>query len=324
MITLVTGATGLMGNNIVRLLRETGDDVRVLVRGTSDPRPLAGLDVEVVTGDIRDVESVRRAMPGVGRVVHAAARVGVGRSGSESQRTTNVDGTRNVAGAARDANARMVLVSSISTMGDSSPGSPADEESPRAGHPPDGYAATKRAAEETFLQEVGQGLDGVVVNPGVMFGPWDWKPSSGRMVLAVARRFTPLAPRGGCSVCDVRDVAAGILAALDRGTAGRHYILAGENVTYLELWQRIAQVTGASAPVRHAGPFMSALAGAAGDAIGRITGREPDLNSASVRTWSRHHYLSSVRAQRELGYAARPIEESIADAWNWFQAEGYT
>ena len=323
MTTLVTGATGLVGNNVVRLLRDAGETVRVLVRGTSDPRPLAGLEVEVVTGDVCDVESVRRATVGVSRVVHAAAQVHIGWTGLDSLRAINVVGTRNVATAARDANAKMVHVSSVDTLGVGSPDLAADEESPREGKVPCSYVLSKREAEQAFLEEVGCGLEGVVVNPGFMFGPWDWKPSSGRMLLEVARRFTPFAPKGGCSVCDVRDVAAGILAALERGTVGRGYILGGENVSYLDLWKRISSITGGAAPLGRAGPLMRLAAGRGGDLIGKLTGREPDVNSASVGMSDLYHYYSIARAQEELGYVVRPLEESLADAWDWFQAEGY-
>jgi dihydroflavonol-4-reductase len=281
------------------------------------------LEVEVVTGDVCDAESVRRAMAGISRVVHSAAQVHIGWTGLESQRAINVEGTRNVATAARVANAKMVHVSSVDALGVGSPDLPADEESPREGKVPCSYVITKRESEQVFLDEVGRGLEGVVVNPGFMFGPWDWKPSSGRMLLEVARRFTPFAPKGGGSVCDVRDVAAGILAALERGAAGRNYILGGENLSYLDLWKRISSATGGSAPICRAGPLMRIIAGRGGDLVGKITGREPVVNSAAVGMSDLYHYYSSARAQEELGYVVRPLEESIADAWRWFQAEGY-
>ncbi|MBI2481592.1 MAG: NAD-dependent epimerase/dehydratase family protein [Planctomycetia bacterium] len=323
MTTLVTGATGLVGNNVVRMLRDAGETVRVLVRKTSDPRPLAGLEVEVMTGDVCDAESVRRAMAGISQVVHAAAQVHIGWTGLESQRAINVEGTRNVAIAARAVSAKMVHVSSVDALGVGSLDLPADENSPREGKIPCSYVITKRESEQVFLDEVSRGLEGVVVNPGFMFGPWDWKPSSGRMLLEVARRFTPFAPKGGGSVCDVRDVASGILAALHRGAIGRRYILGGANVTYFDLWKQISRVTGGTAPICRAGPLMRIIAGRGGDLIGKLTGREPDVNSAAVGMSDLYHYYSIARAREELGYVVRPLEESIADAWRWFQSEGY-
>ncbi|HRX78614.1 MAG TPA: SDR family oxidoreductase, partial [Pirellulaceae bacterium] len=257
------------------------------------------------------------------QVVHSAAQVHIGWTGLESQRAVNVEGTRNVAQAARDAKARMVHVSSVDALGVGSPEILADEDSPRAGKVPCSYVISKRESEQIFLAEVSKGLEGVVVSPGFMLGPWDWKPSSGRMLLEVTRRFTPFAPKGGCSVSDVRDVAAGILAALERGATGRLYILGGENVTYLELWKRICAITGGSAPVCRAGPLMRIIAGRGGDVVGKLTGREPDVNSAAVGMSDLYHYYSIARAQAELGYVVRPMDESISAAWEWFQAEGY-
>lgn len=322
--TLVTGATGLVGNNVVRMLCARGQSVRVLVREASNRRPLDGLDLDIAIGDVRDVDSIKRAMTDVSQVIHCAARVHIGWTDLELQRAVNVDGTRNVALAALRANAKMVQVSTVDALGVGSPDVPADEDSPREGKLLCTYVVTKREAEQVFLEEVSRGLHGVIVNPGFMLGPWDWKPSSGRMLLEVAGRFTPLAPTGGCSACDVRDVAAGILAALDRGASGRNYILAGENITYMELWRKIARITGGVPPIRRIAPWTRFVIGRGGDLIGKLTGREPDVNSATVRMSCRYHYYSIERAQTELGYVVRPLEETISDAWNWFQAEGYT
>ncbi len=323
MTTLVTGATGLVGNNVVRALLNAGQTVRVLVRESSNRRPLDGLEIDIATGDVCEIDSVRESMPGVSQVVHAAAKVHIGWTGLESQRTINVNGTRNVAIAAREAKAKMVHVSSVDALGVGTPDLPANEESPREGKVPCSYVISKREAEAAFLEEVDRGLHGVIVNPGFMLGPWDWKPSSGKMVLEVAKTFTPLAPAGGFSVCDVRDVAAGILAALDRGIVGRQYILAGENISYLDLWRRIAKVTGGTPPIRRAGAITRFFVGRGGDLIGKLTGREPDLNSAAVKMSNLLHYYSIQRAQEELGYVVRPIDESISAAWEWFKAEGY-
>ncbi len=323
MTTLVTGATGLLGNNVVRVLLDAGKNVRVLVRDTSKRRPLDGLKIDIATGDVCDVDTVRSAMADVSQVIHSAAKVHIGWTGIESQRAVNVEGTRNVAIAARENNAKMVHVSSVDALGVGTLELPADEDSPRDGKVPCSYVISKREAEAAFLEEVEKGLHGVIVNPGFMLGPWDWKPSSGKMVLEVAKTFTPLAPAGGFSVCDVRDVAAGILAALDRGTIGRQYILAGENISFLDLWRRIAKVTGGTPPIRRAGAFTRFFVGRGGDLIGKLIGHEPDLNSAAVEMSNLLHYYSIQRAQEELGYVVRPIDESISDAWEWFKSEGY-
>ncbi len=322
MTTLVTGATGFVGNNVVRLLIGRRP-VRVLVRKNCDPRPLMGLDVEIAHGDVRDMASVRDAFTGVTAVVHAAAQVHIGWTGLDLQRAINVEGTRNVATAALEVGARMVHVSSVDALGAGSPTQSADEEFSVVAKIPSSYVVSKRESEAVFQEMVSRGLHGMIVNPSFMLGPWDWKPSSGRMLLEVARRFTPLAPAGGSSVCDVRDAAAAILVALERGVPGRRYVLGGENLTYYELWKMIARLTGTRPPMGVAGPVVSRAAGLFGDLMTKLTGREPDVNSASVGLSNLFHYYDSTRAQRELGYVYRPAEETVVDTWHWFQAEGY-
>lgn len=319
---LVTGATGLVGNNLVRTLVERGSPVRVLVREGSDPWTLEGLPVEAAYGDVRDAEAVRRASRGVAGVIHAAALVHIGRTRLEEQRRVNVEGTRHVAEAALAAGVRMVHVSSVDALGTKGRDEPADEDSPRVGVVSCGYTVTKREAEEVVQTYVARGLDAVIVNPGFMLGPWDWKPSSGRMLLQIACGFTPLAPAGGCSFCDVRDVAGGILAAMERGRRGRNYILAGHNMSYLDLWRLFAEVTGRRAPWFRAGPLLQILGGRFGDLWGRILGREGDLNSASVAMSSQYRYYTSARAESELGYRIRPAREPVEAAWQWFQQYG--
>lgn len=323
MLLLVTGATGLVGNNVVRLALARGMDVRVLSRPTSDPRPCEGLAVERMEGDICDADSVWRAVQGVSLVVHAAAHVHIGWSGANVHRTVNVEGTRNVAEAAEVAGVRMVHVSSVDALGLQPTQGPADEQTP----PDDGcrvpYVVSKRAAEREVLHGVHRGLSAVLVEPAFMLGPWDWKPSSGRMLLAVGQGQALLAPRGGNDFCDVRDVADGILAAAERGTPGRRYILGGEHLSYYDAWRMFARVTGARAPWFRARPSWIKVAGWLGDAWGKITGHEPDVNSAATSMSALPHHFSSARATAELGYKPRPAEESARAAWEWFQEHGY-
>jgi dihydroflavonol-4-reductase len=132
-----------------------------------------------------------------------------------------------------------------------------------------------------------------------------------------------MAPTGGCSVCDVRDVAHGILAALERAPTGRAYVLAGHNLTYLKLWQLFADIAGGSRPFCRTGPLIRIVVGRTGDLWGWLTGREPDVNSAAVKLSDCFHYFDSTRAQQELEYNIRPVEESVRDAWQWFRDHGY-
>jgi dihydroflavonol-4-reductase len=323
MLTFVTGATGLVGNNVVRLLLERGRQVRVLVRPTANPRALAGLGVEIVAGDVQQPDVVRAACHGAGQIVHAAALVQFGWTGIEKQRAVNVEGTRHVVEAAKAAGVRLVHVSTADTLGMGTRAAPGDEESPQYHAVPCPYVITKREAEQIVLDEVGRGLDAVIVNPTYMVGPWDWKPSSGQMILQVGRGYAKIAPSGGTDICDVRDVAAGILTALERGGRGRRYILGGEAVSLFDAWKMIAAITGVKPPWRVGRRPVLRFFGRCGDLWGRVTGREPVLNSAAVEIGLVDHHFSYARAQKELGYSPRPAREAIEAAWNWFVEHGY-
>ncbi len=322
-LTLVTGATGLVGNNVARMLLDRGDTVRVLVRAGSDPRPLKDLPLETIWGDIRDPEAVRRACRGVDRVVHSAALVRIGWTGLEAQRAINVEGTRNVARFAAAEGAKMVHVSTVDTLGCQRADQPADEESPPGEGFPIPYVITKREAERVVLEEVDRGLAACIVHPGFMLGPWDWKPSSGQLLLAVGRGRLVLAPRGSLGICDVRDVAAAILTALDRGIPGRRYITTGPAISYHEAGRLFAEVSGARTPLCPPGPVILGIVGRIGDLWGRVSGHEPPVNSAAIRMARVPKTYSSARAERELGYRPRPLRQSVEDAWEWFLQYGY-
>ena len=320
---LVTGATGLVGNNVTRLLVAQGVPVRVLMRNPRDARPVEGLDVEIATGDVTDAATLLAAMKGVSGVVHAAGCVLMGWRNAELHESVNHLGTQHVAEAARRASVRMVYVSTINSLGVGLRDRLADEEWVAGPNVPCPYVVSKQAAERSVREQIELGLDACIVHPGLMFGPWDWKPSSGRMLIEVVQRFTPVVPAGGISVCDVRDVAQAIVTALATAPTGRAFVLAGHNLTYLKLWQHFADIAGGSRPLCRSGPLMRMAAGRLGDLWGRITGHEPDINSAAIKLSDPFHYFSSARAQRELGYQTRPLEDSIRDAWQWFREYGF-
>ena len=319
---LVTGATGLLGNNVVRQLLAAGQGVRVLARPTSDPRPLAGLELELAAGDVRDADSVRRACEGVDVVIHAAGHVHIGWRQADVHQAINVEGTRHVAAAARAAGARLVHVSTVNALGLGRLESPADEETALPGIMPLPYVTTKRAAEQVVLDEVAKGLWAAIVNPATMFGPWDWKPSSGKMLLEVTRRSL-FAPVGSASFCDVRDVAAAVVAAGERGQPGRRYILAGHNLPYREAWRQIAALVGKPGPKLPMGPIFRAIAAPVCDVRTLLAGSEGAANSAALAMGRQSNCFSSARAQRELGYSIRPLDETLRDAWQWFIEKGY-
>ncbi len=217
---LVTGATGLVGNNVVRRLLDRGWQVRALVRSgrSVQDRSLAGLPIDLVRGSLEDAGSLRQATAGVDAVIHSAAMVHCGWRHAAEMHRVNVEGTRLVAQAARQAGARLVHVSSVDAIGLRDDGLPADEETPPGGMVECPYVVTKRLAEAEVLREVDRGLEAVIVNPVYMIGPWDWKPSSGRMLLEVGSGKGLFAPPGANDFVDVRDRAMSSPASRRRWT----------------------------------------------------------------------------------------------------------
>jgi dihydroflavonol-4-reductase len=249
---------------------------------------------------------MQRAVDGVTHVVHSAAMVHCGWRHLAEMRHVNVEGARVVARAARRAGARLIHVSSVDAIGLRSDGVPADEETSPGGMLECPYVVTKRQAEEAVLEEVEKGLDAVIVNPVYMIGPWDWKPSSGRMLLEVGAGRGLFAPPGSNDFVDVRDVAQGILAAMSRGRTGRRYILGGQPLSYLDAWRIFARVSGWC-----------------GDLVSLLTRRELPVNSAATGMSMLPHNFSCARAEAELGYTRRPFEAAAQDAWDWFVGHGY-
>ena len=316
---LVTGGTGLVGNNVIRLLVEQGHNVVALVRAGSSSRPLEGLDVETVVGDVQDRSSIIAACNNVDAVVHSAGIVRIGWSLAGNMREINVDGTRHVVNAAEQNGCRLVHVSTVNALAVTGPDE-ANEETPSSGNEiACNYVETKRAADTIVHEAIADGLDATIVYPGMMLGPWDWKPSSGQMLLAVGRQFTPAAPAGGISVSDVRDVAKSIvgIATADEAPPHRDYITAGHNLTYFELWQRMATVAGARPPVFRIGKLLEKSLCLGSDVISKVLPNESLVNSAAIRMGQQFHYYDSHRAQSDLGYRISDLDATIADAWQW-------
>ena len=320
---LVTGSTGLLGNNLVRQALEDGHQVVALVRTKERPKALNDLNVELAYGDVTDSDSLLRAAKDVDAILHSAAQIHLGWQQRELSQRVNVDGTRAVVAAAKHEKARLVHVSTVNTLAIGNREGPTDEDTQEDGQVPCTYVVSKRQAEQVTVEAARDGLEACIVHPGFMLGPWDWKRSSGRMLIEVGKRWTPLAPSGGCSVCDVRDVARGVLLAMERGVVGRHYILAGENMTYLQLWTKIAKVCGKRPPMTIMRWPARVLVGLLCDVATNLRGVESDINSAALKMSSQFHCYSSQRARDELGYSMRPADESIADARTWFQQHGY-
>lgn len=321
----VTGATGLVGNNLVRLLRDRGAEVTVLARGSkgrpaAERRELAGLDLRVVEGDLLEEDALRRALDGADVVVHAAASVWVGVTGREEAERVNVGGTEAVC-RALPSGARLLHVSSVDALGLGTRAAPANEDT--APRPEEGgvaYVDTKRAADRVVRAA---GVDHVIVHPTFMIGPWDWRPSSSQMVLEVASGKARLAPCGGNNFVHVRDVCEGIVAAALGAPAGSAWVLGNENLDYFEAWTRIAKVVGAPAPLGRLPRWVGGLAAGALHLPLWLGMAEGAINPVTTRFGFVDHYFDPSRARASLGLAATLLEEAVAEAWAWFQAHGY-
>jgi len=321
MKALVTGATGLLGNNLVRMLLEDGVEVRAMSRSASQSRAFHSLDVELIDADVCDREAVNRATENVEAVFHCAGCVRIGWSGAAEHEAVNHLGAQNIADALRGRDTRLVHVSTVNALGVAWPDRWATEEDYDHRITPCPYVTSKRAGQNYVLDQVETAdLDAVVVLPGFLLGPWDWKPSTGQMLLSIAHRYTPLVPTGGASLVDVRDVARGAINAFHRGRTGRQYILAGHNLSYRDIFARMAETTGSRRPVLPLGPINRVIASLGIDMKYRLTGREPLVNSAALNLSAMRLWFSSQRAIDEIGYRFRPADETVHDAWEWLRS----
>lgn len=323
MHVLVTGATGFLGNNIVRALLDQNHSVTVAKRISSDPRTIDGLDVQSVDVELTDLAQVSPVVGEVDLVIHAAAMIQLGWSKLAQSRRVNVEGTRTIAEASRRNNVRMLHISSVDALAASDGQTPVTETDLEPSKPGCSYVLSKRESERALLEQVDKGLDGVILSPGFMVGPYDWRPSSGEMMLAIWNQWVPFSPAGGCSVADVRDVAAGVVSAIDHARTGERYILGGENLTYFDLWTQMATVMNRPRPKFVLPNWLAETAGRCGDIVAKLRKEEPQVNSAATQMGQLFHWCDSTKAEQELGYRRQPVGIALDDAWAWFQQHGY-
>ncbi len=323
---LVTGATGFIGSAVARHLNARGLPVRVLARATSSRRNLEGLDCEVVQGDMTDAASMNRALEGVRWLFHVAADYRLWAPDPNDIIRANLDGTRTVMQAALAQGVeRIVYTSSVATL--RAPDEPVsvDETAPLApGEGIGAYKESKVVAERLVERMVAEeGLPAVIVNPSTPIGPRDVKPTpTGRIVIEAACGRIPAFVDTGLNLVHVDDVAAGHLSAMGAGRIGERYILGGQNASLRELLAEIAGLTGRKPPTVNLprGPLYP-LAYAA-EAVGRITGKEPFVTVDALKMASHHMFFTSVKAERELCYTARPYVEALRDGLDWFRGAG--
>jgi dihydroflavonol-4-reductase len=324
---LVTGASGFVGSAVVRHLIKAGHQVRALVRPTSSRTNLAELRVEIVEGDLRDVESLIRAMAGIRYVFHVAADYRLWARNPQEIVRTNVEGTRNLMTAARRAGVeRIVYTSSVATLKARPDGKASDETFPLEAQSAVGaYKYSKVVAErlvESMVAE--QKLPAIIVNPSTPIGPGDVRPTpTGRIIVEAAAGRMPAYVDTGLNLVHVDDVAAGHLAALQNGRIGERYILGGQDVLLGDMLREIARQAGRAPPrLRLPRQLIFPIAYGA-EAVAHFTGREPFVTTTGLRLAKDRMFFTSAKADREIGYRARPYSEAIADAISWFRQHGY-
>src|SRR5258708_6013809 len=327
MLAFVTGATGFLGSHVARALADQGADLRLLVRPTSNLKNLEGLRAETATGDLRDSASLEKAMAGCEVVFHVAADYRLWLRDPAEMYRSNLEGTRAILEAAHRNNVRTVVyTSSVATMGFTSNGRPADEDSPVSladmiGH----YKRSKFMAEQIALEAGRSGMRVVTVNPTTPVGEQDIKPTpTSRIVVDFLKRKFPAYVETGLNLVDVRECARGHIASLEKGKSGERYILGGEDLTLKQILDKLGAISGLPSPKVKLPYFVAYAAGAVDETIsGRLLGREPRATIETVRMGKKKMWASSAKAERELGWKTVPADDALRRAVEWFRANGY-
>lgn len=326
--TLVTGGTGFIGSAVVRQLVRSGHKVRVLVRSTSDTRNLKRLPVEMIMGDLTDIVSLKRAVTGCDFLFHVAADYRLWVPEPEAMYAINVQGTENMmVEALRAGVQKIIYTSSVATLKINNTGESTDENAAASvedmiGH----YKRSKFLAETAVMRLIErQGLPAVVVNPSTPVGPRDIKPTpTGRFIKDAAAGRMPAYVNTGLNIVHVDDVAMGHLLALKHGKAGERYIIGGYNLKLKEILFEIANIAGCRPPricLPHR--LIVTMAFFSEAWARRHCKRKPLVSLDEAKMSGKEMFFSSEKAEKELGYTARPAREALYDAIHWFRRNSY-
>jgi len=318
----VTGATGLVGSNLVRELDKQGWETTVLVRPTSSLEDIEGLPVNVHHGDIVDARSVRAAVPSnVHAVFHVAASTNVWAGNNDEQDLINIDGTRNVIEAAVAAGAgRFIHTSSFTTWGFQD--GIINENTPRSRNSDwINYVRTKRIGEDLVKTAVADGrLDAMILNPGHILGPGD-RHNWSQMVRMVATESLPGLPPGGGAFADVREVTKAHVAAFHKGETGAHYLLGGVDVSFAEVIGIVGELLGKEVPIKPTPAWVLRTMAHLYAARASITRKPPRITPESATMICHHMQCDSTRAEIVLGYKYTPIRSLLEDTVRWMKKE---
>jgi dihydroflavonol-4-reductase len=323
----VTGATGFLGSHVARQLLAMGAELRLLVRPSSRTDNIADLPVERVLGDLRDPQSLKKGMAGSEFVFHVAADYRLWARHGQELYDSNVEGTRNILQVARDTGVRRVIyTSSVATMGFGNNGRLTDESTPvTISNMIGDYKRSKFMAERLVIEAGQAGQNIVMVNPTTPIGERDIKPTpTGRIVVDFLRRKFPAYVDTGLNLVDVVDCAEGHLLAMEKAVPGERYILGGENLTLKQILDKLATIAGLPSPKVKL-PYAMAFASGVVDTLvsGKMLKREPRVTLDAVRMGRKKMFVSSAKAERELGWNPRPVDGALRRAVEWFRANGY-
>jgi dihydroflavonol-4-reductase len=317
---LVTGAAGHIGNVLVRLLLEDGNKVRALILPGEDTRALYGLDIEKIQGNVLDPSSLQRAFQGVDVVYHLAGIISILPGRDDLMRSVNIQGTKNILEAARQCKVKRVLyTSSIHALSRSCEGV-IDEKVPFDTHNEAGeYDRTKAEASVAVLDAVHNGLDAVIVCPTGVIGPHDYRRSEmGDLLREWMQKKTHILMEGAYDFVDVRDVARGMILAVQKGRRGEVYI-SGEQIKLNRMKQLVQKAMGFTTATINIPLRLARLAAKASPLYYRLTRQTPKFTAYSLETVCGNSVISSAKARRELGYLARPLFKTIADTIQWWR-----
>ena len=323
---VVTGATGLLGNVLVRELVSRGRDVKVFVRKTSDTVCFNGCEVEKLYGDVLDLDSLVRAFKDAENIYHLASEISIMPGPNKSLREVNLTGAKNVIKACCQSGIkRLIYTSSIHAFKEVENVSIIDESLPFDPFSPMGeYSRTKAMASLAVKEAVREGLDAVIVCPTAVIGPYDFKISNmGSFFIEYCNKRQKIIIDGAYDFVDVRDIAVGHILAAEKGKTGETYILSGQRLTITELMSILEDLTGIPAPKHKLPQWLAYAVAFVTPVYYKLSGNKPIFTTYSLKTVNSNSFISHKKASEELGFSPRPIRETIEDNIEWFKENNY-
>jgi dihydroflavonol-4-reductase len=325
-MVVITGATGHIGNVLVRQLLANGEQVKVIIPPAEDTIPINGLKTEIIEGDVRDINSLVIAFTGSDIVYHLAGIISIIAGRDNLLHQVNVLGTQNVINACMQTDVkRLVYISSIHAIEEPPQKTMIDETlSCNPDKVPNGYGISKARATLSVLKAVEKGLNAVIVHPTGVIGPYDYRISEmGQLIIDFVNNKLKVYIDGAYDFVDVRDVANGIILAGNKGGKGERYILSGEQISVRQILSILQRISGVQAPSFKIPIWLARIVAKISPLYYRITHNTPRFTNYSIDVLCSNSLVCSEKARKQLGFTSRPIEQSLKDAFFWFKENGY-